>query len=286
MGYYHYYCKRFLKQKRSFKFKILFTILLIFIAISFLFACCISCVGQNLPLSRVSLSEANVNTLLNATVAFVQPAETSDENLGFSSVSWEGPICGGFFVDRIHIVSAAHCFRREIRVEVFPGIFFSVPSVVNPVGQRAFFLQYREIEWLGDDILVTPTEAIVTSWNEENDIAILRVVREDFVPRAFLRISSRIPLVGEEVFHVGHPIGVPWTFTNGIISAVLNNGSTTILQVNAPISPGCSGGPLVNSRGEVVGLANGIMNRGDSHSHLAFFVSSNTIIRSLMADVF
>ncbi len=67
--------------------------------------------------------------------------------------------------------------------------------------------------------------------------------------------------VGEKVFAIGHPLGYDWTVTAGILSATvrsidLPNGASLagMLQHDAAINPGSSGGPLLNSRGECVGI--------------------------------
>ncbi len=67
--------------------------------------------------------------------------------------------------------------------------------------------------------------------------------------------------VGEKVWVIGHPLGYDWTVTAGILSATgrtidLPNGATLagMLQHDAAINPGSSGGPLLNSRGECVGI--------------------------------
>jgi S1-C subfamily serine protease len=61
--------------------------------------------------------------------------------------------------------------------------------------------------------------------------------------------------VGDEVYAVGNPRGLEGTFSQGIVSAIRRVGGDTILQITAPISPGSSGGPILNSNGEVIGIA-------------------------------
>ena len=65
--------------------------------------------------------------------------------------------------------------------------------------------------------------------------------------------SSKLA-VGDTVYAVGNPRGMEGTFSNGIISSIRKLTDQTLLQITAPISPGSSGGPLVNSKGEVVGV--------------------------------
>jgi S1-C subfamily serine protease len=61
--------------------------------------------------------------------------------------------------------------------------------------------------------------------------------------------------VGDEVYVVGNPQGLEGTFSQGIVSGIRQVGSDNLLQITAPISPGSSGGPVLNGNGEVVGVA-------------------------------
>jgi S1-C subfamily serine protease len=61
--------------------------------------------------------------------------------------------------------------------------------------------------------------------------------------------------IGDPVFAIGNPRGLEGTFSQGIVSSVRELGSDRILQVTAPISPGSSGGPVLNRYGAVVGVS-------------------------------
>jgi S1-C subfamily serine protease len=101
--------------------------------------------------------------------------------------------------------------------------------------------------------------AEVVGTDPSNDIAVLRVT-----PSTALRPLDLADLgatrVGEPVLAVGSPLGLSGTVTAGIISALdrqVRLGGTarqTAVQTDASINPGNSGGPLVNARGEVVGV--------------------------------
>ncbi|GAB3153853.1 hypothetical protein GCM10027290_47420 [Micromonospora sonneratiae] len=100
--------------------------------------------------------------------------------------------------------------------------------------------------------------ARVVGRDSSSDIAVLRVppsVGLTPLPLA-KRGSTR---VGEPVLAVGSPLGLPGTVTAGIVSALdrqvrLGDNQHTAVQTDASINPGNSGGPLVNARGEVVGV--------------------------------
>jgi serine protease Do len=71
-----------------------------------------------------------------------------------------------------------------------------------------------------------------------------------------LKLSDGIPDVGECVLVAGSPLGHEHTVNEGIIFAIRNiSGFGKILELSAPISPGSSGSPVINLRGEVVGIA-------------------------------
>jgi S1-C subfamily serine protease len=81
----------------------------------------------------------------------------------------------------------------------------------------------------------------------------------------YLSISQNLPEVGERVIVVGSPWGLEETVSDGIVSGIRNiPGRGEILQISAPISPGSSGGPVVNTKGEVIGVATFQISRGQN----------------------
>ena len=107
----------------------------------------------------------------------------------------------------------------------------------------------------------TEYDAKLVGYDSDSDIAILKIDAED-LPVAEFGDSSEL-LVGESVVAIGNPLGAQFrgTMTNGIISAIDRNvehdGHTmTLLQTNAAINEGNSGGPLINMYGQVIGITN------------------------------
>ena len=78
--------------------------------------------------------------------------------------------------------------------------------------------------------------------------------------------------VGEPVYAVGNPQGLEGTFSQGIVSSIRGVSSDKLLQITAPISPGSSGGPVLNSKGEVIGISVAIFKGGQN---LNFAIPSN-----------
>lgn len=100
--------------------------------------------------------------------------------------------------------------------------------------------------------------AEVVGRDPRTDIAVLRVEPNSALRPLPLGRSGNVQ-VGERVLAVGSPLGLAGTVTSGIVSAVerdvrLGGTSQTAVQTDASINPGNSGGPLVNARGEVIGV--------------------------------
>jgi serine protease Do len=124
-------------------------------------------------------------------------------------------------------------------------------------------------------------------WTDpESDVAILGLDTQGPLPTAPLGDSDRAR-VGQWVLAIGSPFGLNQTVTHGIISArergQVSLGSTIrikdFLQTDAAINPGSSGGPLVDLKGEVVGLNTAIASHSGSNSGVAFSIPINLVKR-------
>ncbi|MFZ0034786.1 MAG: trypsin-like peptidase domain-containing protein, partial [Sedimentisphaerales bacterium] len=92
----------------------------------------------------------------------------------------------------------------------------------------------------------------------------------------FLNLSVNVPSEGEDIFVIGNPLGLESTVSTGIVSAVRDIPAFgKILQITAPVSPGSSGSPVINSKGEVIGIATLIAAKGQN---LNFAIPSDKII--------
>ena len=90
-------------------------------------------------------------------------------------------------------------------------------------------------------------------------------------------------VVGQRVYAIGNPFGLNGTMTRGIISSIRsirgpnNNPIEDAIQTDAAVNPGNSGGPLLNSRGEVIGITTLIASNGaDQSSGIGFAIPINT----------
>lgn len=87
--------------------------------------------------------------------------------------------------------------------------------------------------------------------------------------------------IGEKVIAIGNPLGLQFSVSEGIVSAVHRSGISgeeVYIQTDAALNPGNSGGPLINKQGEVIGINNFKISEGES---LGFALESNTIEKTV-----
>lgn len=130
-------------------------------------------------------------------------------------------------------------------------------------------------------------KATLVGTDEKMDIALLKIDSEEKLPYSTFSDSDQIK-VGEWVLAVGNPYNLNSTVTAGIVSAKARNlGSNTIqsfIQTDAAVNPGNSGGALVNSRGELVGINTMISSTTGSYVGYSFAVPSN-VTRKIVEDI-
>ena len=135
-----------------------------------------------------------------------------------------------------------------------------------------------------DEIKVELTDdrtlsATLVGTDKASDLALLKVSAGALHPIAIG--NSENVRVGDVVLAVGNPLGVGQTVTMGIISAkgrstsVGNGGYEDFLQTDAPINHGNSGGALVNTKGELVGINSQILSSNDGNIGIGFAIPSN-----------
>ncbi len=100
-----------------------------------------------------------------------------------------------------------------------------------------------------------PYEARVVAVNPELDLALLSVDADFSHLPDFELAGDDDPAIGSKVHVAGYPFGMPFTITEGSLSSPrqLMDGKYYI-QVDAPVNPGNSGGPIINDKGEVIGV--------------------------------
>lgn len=96
----------------------------------------------------------------------------------------------------------------------------------------------------------------IAATDKKNDLAVLKL--SGTVALALPLANSDAVQIGETIYAIGNPKDyLQGTVSNGIISGIREDGNNKLLQMTAPISPGSSGGPVVNTKGEVIGIVRG-----------------------------
>src|SRR5260370_6351936 len=123
--------------------------------------------------------------------------------------------------------------------------------------------------------------ATVLTVDKNHDLALLKIDAPNLTPATLS--DSRGLTAGQRVYAIGNPFGLSGTMTRGIISAIRSimgpqgNPIEDAIQTDAAVNPGNSGGPLLNSRGEVIGITTLIANNGaDQSSGIGFAIPINT----------
>lgn len=100
---------------------------------------------------------------------------------------------------------------------------------------------------------------------DKNDLALIKITPREKLPTIRLGDSESIK-VGQRVLAIGNPFGFRGTLTTGIISRI--DYQRKKIQTDAAINPGCSGGPLLNLDGEVIGINQSIYNPDNNRSNI------------------
>ena len=110
----------------------------------------------------------------------------------------------------------------------------------------------------------------ISAIDAKRDLVILQVAASH---RQLVSIAdSDTVQVGDPVYAIGNPRGLEGTFSQGIISSVRKIGTDRLLQITAPVSPGSSGGPVLNENGKVIGVSVATFQGGQN---LNFAIPSN-----------
>ena len=207
-------------------------------------------------------------------------------------------------------IATAHFLRRQQR-----GPRSSAPTPpATPPSLKEYFDQYfgqmppgeRERAGVGSGVIIDPQGHILTNLHVikgadeitvrfhnkkevsgkivgtdgRTDLAVIRIPASEGVVAARLGDSDRIE-VGEWAIAIGSPFGLEQTVTVGVVSATGRSEvgivpNENFIQTDASINPGNSGGPLLNARGEVIGINTAILSSGQG---IGFAIPINTAQR-------
>jgi serine protease Do len=132
-------------------------------------------------------------------------------------------------------------------------------------------------------------QADVIGSDDRTDLALIKLKTSDKFKPVFLGNSDDVH-VGDWAIAIGNPFGLSNTFTVGFISATgrkdaeMLGGVQAMLQTDAPINPGNSGGPLINIKGEVVGVNSQIISQSGGNVGIGFAIPINAA-RSILEQL-
>lgn len=152
------------------------------------------------------------------------------------------PHCTAVWVSPEEIVTADHCVEDE--------------EVPDPVGTKTYYVIQREVKEVLDDPAAIHMAKIVAV-DKDNDVALLKAVPGGIPGHEYVGLPSEMPAVGEHVYSVGHPRGMYWSYAEGTVSAYRGDDSSGIgkvVQVNATVWYGNSGGGVFDGAGNLVGI--------------------------------
>ncbi len=109
--------------------------------------------------------------------------------------------------------------------------------------------------------------------DEKHDVALIKVPGAYYKP---LPLAFRIPAIGEKVYTIGNSLNQGLTFSEGLVSGEYDSENAQIRH-NAAVSPGNSGGPLIDVQGKVLGIANYVLTGGQ----LVNFAASVMVLRDV-----
>ncbi len=158
----------------------------------------------------------------------------------------ENSLGSGFFVDSDKVVTNYHVIEGSSRASI----------IVNSSSTRFPVTGYVSLD-LSNDLILLQVEFKSDSW---------------------VTIEKKVPQIGEKVFAIGSPVGLPKTISEGIVSGLRKLNNKQLLQITTPISPGSSGCPILNEAGYLVGVAVGGIEQGNN---IGFCIPSS-LVRGLI----
>jgi len=144
-------------------------------------------------------------------------------------------MCSGAVIELQYVITNFHCIYKRKYIRAY-------------FWDKEDWNEYK-VEVVGEDPLA--------------DLALLKILNKDTIT-PYLKFYKDEIKEGEEVFAIGHPMGMVWTVTKGIISSTKRYSKHPYIkavQTDAAINVGNSGGPLLNMKGEIVGINTSILSK-------------------------
>jgi len=230
------------------------------------------------------------------------------------------PLAGSNALTSVAQRDAALTDDESINVRIYRLASPAVANILTKATEYDFFMDPVPVEGAGSGFVIDPRGYILTNYHvvegaqsievvlgdqshypakfigadQRNDVALLKIEpKEKHLVALSLGDSSSLQ-VGQKVLAIGNPFGFQSTLTTGVVSAlgrtVQTSQSTFIdeaIQTDAAINRGNSGGPLINSHGQVIGINSAIYTPSGTTAGIGFAIPVNTaknIATDLMTD--
>jgi putative serine protease PepD len=229
------------------------------------------------------------------------------------------PLGGSSSAATIAQRDAALTEDESINVRIYRQASPAVANILTKATEYDFFMDPVPVEGAGSGFVIDPKGYILTNYHvvegaqsievvlgdqtrypakfigadQRNDVALVKIEPKGKLVALSLGDSGTIQ-VGQKVLAIGNPFGFQSTLTTGVISAVgrtVQTSQTTFIdeaiQTDAAINRGNSGGPLINSHGEVIGINSAIYTPSGTTAGIGFAIPINTaknIASDLMTD--
>jgi S1-C subfamily serine protease len=198
---------------------------------------------------------------------------------------------------------------EAINVKIYSQAAPAVANIVTRTLEYDVFMEPVPVEGAGSGFVIDPRGYVLTNFHvvqgaqtisvtlgdrshyeakfigadERNDIALVKIDPKDKKLPALMMGDSESLQVGQRVLAIGNPFGFQSTLTTGVVSALgrtVQTGQTTVIdgaiQTDAAINQGNSGGPLLNSHGEVIGINSAIYTPSGTTAGIGFAIPINT----------
>ena len=166
-------------------------------------------------------------------------------------------LCSGVVIDEVgHILTNFHCVYKQNYIRLY---------------------YYDEDDWQNYEVNVIGLDPLA-------DLALIKVIgKEEPIPHLEFAEDAENIKAGTDVFALGHPMGMAWTVTKGIISSTERDARHPFIkaiQTDSAINKGNSGGPLMNMKGEIVGINALIISRISENAGVGLAMRGDIVKKS------
>ena len=215
-----------------------------------------SCATNSVNISDNTKDSNDFPTVIDRvkeSIVLITASQNEDPNINPNQNS----MCSGAVIDLQYIITNYHCIYNN----KFIKIFF-----------------WNKEDWRSYDVEVIGIDPLA-------DLALLRAIDKD-EPVPELKFSTEEIKSGQDVFAMGHPMGMVWSVSKGVIShedRYARHPYVHSVQTDAAINVGNSGGPLLNMKGEIVGINTLIISKVKESAGIGIAIRRDTVQKSFNA---